>query len=414
MTTTTTTITTTTVTNTTSTNTNDVTKTIMSNQSVKFTLIPTETANRNQIKELIDRANITYEAFADNPYNDSASQMIINELLHQITKKCTIATTEELTEMLKVTKKLQKIKATSIVETLPSINNNNDKIKESSIPRFDGNVLTYQRFKKQFYEIVINTTVSNAIKYEYLKTAVKESRRALDIVCNAQDEESIEQIFKMLDLEYDSPIIIFDEVRAQINKCAKFNSSTDFKGWDAIYNVLAKAKQRLNDPVQIENIKLQIMAKLPNDVMPSLRANNEHNLEFIFKYVQEMRELSLRLKRPQNFEQPSYQRQQQYRQQNIPTNQCPLCKQTNHKIDKCPKLTTTNLTELISKLKTAKVCIKCGNHRFRNDQQCNQTCLKCNGNHATYLCKNNRPRPAQVNSIDTVDETTIQELPQDF
>ncbi|KAH9412957.1 hypothetical protein DERP_015321 [Dermatophagoides pteronyssinus] len=341
----------------------------MSNQSVKFTLIPTETANRNQIKELIDRANITYEAFADNPYEEIA-----------------------------------KIKATSIVETLPSINNNNDKIKESSIPRFDGNVLTYQRFKKQFYEIVINTTVSNAIKYEYLKTAVKESRRALDIVCNAQDEESIEQIFKMLDLEYDSPIIIFDEVRAQINKCAKFNSSTDFKGWDAIYNVLAKAKQRINDPVQIENIKLQIMAKLPNDVMPSLRANNEHNLEFIFKY-----RAKSQTKRPQNFEQPSYQRQQQYRQQNIPTNQCPLCKQTNHKIDKCPKLTTTNLTELISKLKTAKVCIKCGNHRFRNDQQCNQTCLKCNGNHATYLCKNNRPRPAQVNSIDTVDETTIQE-----
>lgn len=393
------------------------TTTTTSTSQARVAIISIDDDTRNQITELIDRAEIVYEALADNPYNDSSSQMIINEILDELTRKFPNAPKDVLMAMLNGMKKLQRIKAgINIVEqTARESNSNNNKIRESAIPRFDGNALNYPRFKKQFYEIVINTTTSNAIKYEYLKTAVKESKRTTDIVCNAQDDESIEQIFERLDREYDNPIMIFDEIRNQINKCPRFTSSTDFRGWDAMHNVLAKANQRIRDPVQVESLKLQIMAKLPNDVLPSLRANNEPNLDFIFKYVQEMREFTLKLKPPQNLEQPPNRRQQQYRQPTITTNQCPLCKQTNHKIDKCPKLSTTNLNNLISKLKAANICIKCGMHRFRPDQQCQPTCSKCSGNHATYLCKNNnQPTTANVNSIEMAEEPIINEMPQDF
>lgn len=401
MTTTTVTTTTTTTTTTTANSTCIMTATT---QPIKTTMATISITTPNTtISDLIERAQIIRTELADNEHNDSTSIEILNEITKELTKNTLHAPKEELKSLLKEIKELQAVK-----NQISSQFNKQSKqnvaecyrgIKESAIPKFDGKILTYARFRKQFFEIVINSSEPNAVKYEYLKQATKESSRATEIIANATDEETVEQIFDKLDTEFDSPSVVFNEIFQQIQKCPKFHSALDFKGWDSVYNILSKTKQRVLDPVLMENIKHQIMAKLPSDSIPHLRVDQEANLEFITNYALEMREATLKLK-PQMPETSSNTRRQ-FPKQLI---NCVLCKQNNHKVDKCPKMPTTDLQSLIKTLKEAKVCMKCGMHTYKHDRPCLITCNKCSGNHATYLCKNNSTTSSQVNQIQLMTE----------
>lgn len=373
------------------------------NAAINNDQLPTTDALVNHINPQILNAQTTLNSISR--FDGHVKQVILKQLTEDLTKLLTKIEPTQLPLVLTMLEQIHQQSATINPDSNQNQcpNQHQQKLTESSIPKFDGNPLSYPLFEKQFHEIVIkNDTITDAIKIQLLDAATKTSTTAHNIVISAGLSESATQILNRLKTQFNNPTNVFFEIKNQLNQFGRVRHMFDANGWEKLYQIITSANQSLRDPVLIQMVKNDCLEKIPREVIPIINSHNDETLQSLLSIIESNRRQAMMLANNQNKTTSNYDPNR--RQINsVKVQNCVLCNKPNHDIEKCAVLKTIDLKTLNQKLVRSNMCLKCGKHRFIRGQKCQQTCATCALNHATYLCKGPNPRlnAAEVGEVET-------------